>query len=160
MDSPHTQQVTESSKWLRVARYFFICALIGLVIGAAYAIPGFAELSDKVKHSAGSLALVCLGMIAIQMTLVAIVGSWSVTAIAANSWKPQLLELLSFFWAIATANAIAGLLNLWIPIDTSNEGVGVLLYFVYFFVGCLVLLPFQWIAYRSYRKRKASVNGV
>jgi hypothetical protein len=97
-------------------------------------------------------------MIAIAMALVAGVGSWGPNALV-SGWKKQLLEVCSFFWAIATAKAIAGLLNMWIPIETDNDGVGVLFYFIYFTIGCLILAPFQWLAFRYYKKRKGIVNG-
>jgi hypothetical protein len=151
-------QLSEKTKWSRVARFFLFCAIVGLVGGAAYAIPGFNELVTTIQHNALYLALVCLGMIAIAMALVAGVGSWGANALV-SSWKKQLLEVCSFFWAIATAKAIAGLLNMLVPIETDNDGVAVLFYFIYFTIGCLILAPFQWLAFRYYKKRKGIVNG-
>jgi hypothetical protein len=71
-----------------------------------------------------------------------------------GGWKPQLLGLVSFFWAITTANMIARLLLTLIPIESSNDGVMVLFYFIYFTAGCLILASFQYLAFRAYKKRK------
>ena len=141
----------DNTKAWRAVRFLLFCVLIGVVAGVSSVLPGIDELKTALKQSALYLSLACLAMIAAQMLLVYVGGFGTHLT---GGWKPQLLGLVSFFWAITTANMIARLLLTLIPIESSNDGVMVLFYLIYFTAGCLILAPFQYIAFRAYRKRK------
>jgi hypothetical protein len=107
------------------------------------------ELKEVVKQDQLYLSLAITAMIAIEMLLIYLGGARWLEAWTAE-WKDQLLGLLSFFWGLTTAAAIGYLLARVFAPTTENEGVIVL----FFFLGMIILMPFEGIAMYAYGKRK------
>ena len=91
---------------------------------------------------------VALGMTFILMIAI-LIGGMQFTDLTAE-WKPQLFGVFCLFWSIDTCRTIGYVLARYLSPGTDNEGV----LFLYFFAGLLVLLPFEFIAFRAYRLRK------
>jgi hypothetical protein len=126
--------------------------LLGAALGVIEGVFNTDALKEKIQQSGLYLSLTCLAMTAIAM-LLARFGGMGMGLAMEGGWKKQVLGIVSFCWSLATASMIARLLFFLLPIDSKNDGVMVLVALSYFVIGLLILLPFQYFAFRPYAKR-------
>jgi hypothetical protein len=140
--------IPKKLKTLRVIRYFVFAFLYAGVEIALMQIPLLRDLAVAAHQSDLVALAVALGMTFILMIAI-LIGGMQFTDLTAE-WKPQLFGVFSFFWSIDTCRTIGYVLARYFSPGTENEGV----LFTYFFVGLIILLPFEMIAFRAYRTRK------
>lgn len=155
MQPLHSVQDTkpsENSSGSVILRFVLLLILLGAILGAFEGVFNTDALKAKIQHSGLYLSLTSLAMTAIAMVLARFGGIGIGLALEAG-WKKQVLGIISFWWSMATASMIGRLLFFFLPVESKNEGVMVLVVFSYFVIGLLILLPFEYFAFRPYAQR-------
>jgi hypothetical protein len=143
---------SDSNGGTAILRFVLLLILLGAVLGAIEGIFHTDDLKAKIQQSGLYLSLTCIAMTAIAV-LLARFGGMGLGIEMEAGWKKQVLGIVSFWWSMATASMIGRLLFFLLPIESKNYGVMLLVIFSYFFIGCIIVLPFQYFAFRPYAKR-------
>jgi hypothetical protein len=142
------QELSQKTKTWRVARYVLFALLYAVIEIGVTRVPFIASFASA-AHADPILGVAAAMGMTFALMIAILIGGMQFNDLT-GEWKPQLFGAFAFFWSLDTCRTIGYVLAQYFSGTPQDEGVR----FIYFFLGLLVLMPCEFIAYRAYRLRK------